>query len=271
MAEPVKHVDASGHEHTHGPTSAKIVALGTVTVGGATFMIDRDGQIEAGKETEFGVERIAGAEVVPSGAWLANPPGSNVEKLCDPVTGDGHEQHWHFNVTPLYPVKKSKFVLQAGGEEAVVDFCPGAGPCNDGIMSVFPGVGFLELKLHGDAGDLELWLYGGFAMSNVVTKMAGGKPTPFDVPKETVVRVSFPSHDKAVELRVRNGEQNEDEDGTPNMRAGRTNYFIFPGESGQDPAWLVGEKARYVVQVAFEAEGKQYACDPFVFVPHEAL
>lgn len=271
MAEPVKHVDASGHEHTHGPTSAKIVALGTVTVGGATFMIDRDGQIEAGKETEFGVERIAGAEVVPSGAWLANPPGSNVEKLCDPVTGDGHEQHWHFNVTPLYPVKKSKFVLQAGGEEAVVDFCPGAGPCNDGIMSVLPGVGFLELKLHGDAGDLELWLYAS-AGKQTSWQARTGKPSPFDIPKETVVKLTFASHEgKTVELRVRNGDQNEDEDGTPNMRGGRTNYFIFPGESGQDPTWLMGEKWRGVVSVSFEADGKPQQSDPFVLVPHEAL
>ena len=47
------------------------------------------------------------------------------------VVGDG-EGHWHFNVTPLYPVKKSKFVLQVGEEEAVVDFARGAAPCSAG-------------------------------------------------------------------------------------------------------------------------------------------
>ena len=58
----VVHTNADGTTHTHGPTSAKIVALGTVTLGGATFMIDRDGQIEAGKTTEFGIEHVgAGA------------------------------------------------------------------------------------------------------------------------------------------------------------------------------------------------------------------
>ena len=31
------------------------------------------------------------------------------------------------------------------------------------------------------------------------------------------------------------------------------------------------EKWRGVVAVAFEAEGKSFACDPFVLVPHEAL
>jgi hypothetical protein len=102
--------------------------------------------------------------------------------------------------------------------------------------------------------------------------IAGGMPTPFDVPKETVMRLTFLSHaGKAVELRVRNADQNEDESGAPTMRGGSTNYFIFPGESGADAEWLVGEKARYLVSIAFEAEGKSYACDPFVLVPHEAL
>merc|ERR1712087_204796 len=99
-----------------------------------------------------------------------------------------------------------------------------------------------------------------------------GKPTPFDVPKETVMKVTFPSHPgKAIEMRVRNADQNEDEDGKPNMRDGGTNYFIFPGESGQDPEWIKGEKWRGVATVAFEVDGKSYSCDPFVLVPHEAL
>ena len=50
----VVHTNADGTTHVHGPSSAKIVALGTVTLGGATFMVDRDGQISAGGITEFG-------------------------------------------------------------------------------------------------------------------------------------------------------------------------------------------------------------------------
>ena len=79
---------------------------------------------------------------------------------------------------------------------------------------------------------------------------------------------------KSIELADRNGDQNEDEDSTPNMRNGGTNYFIFPGESGQDPEWLVGETVkswRGLVSMAFEANGKSYSCDPFVLVPHDAL
>ena len=294
----VVHTNADGTTHTHGPTSAKIVALGTVTLGGATFMIDRDGQIEAGKTTEFGIEHVGGGDaaggeaaggeatakrqrtsaVVPTGAWLVNPDG---KKLCEPVSGEGHdtadgEGHWHMNVQPLYPVKKSKFVLQVGTEEAVVDFARGAAPCNDGILSVFKQAepewrGFLELKLHGDAGDLELWLYTSAGQQSWGQSHTG-KPVPFDIPKETVIRLTFPRHaGKTLEMRVRNGEKNEDEEGAPNLRGDGTNYFIFPGESGQDQEWLKGEEWRGITTVAFEANGKSFSCDPFVLVPHEAL
>ena len=261
------------HDHAEGHTPVKIVALGTVTLGGTTYAIDREGQVEAGVETEFGVELVGGPAAVPSAAWIANPDG---EKLCDPAAAEGHGQHWHFKVTPLMPVKRSSFVLRVGEEEATIDFARGAAPCNDGILAVFKAAhapewrGYLELKLHGDAGDLELWLYEGFAMSN--WSAAGGKPTPFDVPKETVIRLTFPSHPgKALEMHVRNADKNENEQGTPNMREGGTNYFIFPGKSGADQEWLKGETWRGVVTVAFEAGGKSYACDPFVLVPHEAL
>lgn len=277
--QKMDHGHGHSHDHADGSAPAKIVALGTVTLGGATFMIDRDGQVDAGVETEFGVEIVGdstGVAAVPSAAWFANPDG---EKLCDPASGEGHDKHWHFKVTPLMPVKRSSFVLRVGEEEAAINFARGAAPCKEGILTVLKAAhapewrGYLELKLHGDAGDLELWLYGGFALSNSVTALYGGKPLPFDVPKETVIRLTFPSHPgKTVEMRVRNADKNEDEQGNPNMRGGtHTNYFIFPGESGADQEWLIGEKSRYVAAVAFEADGKAYACDPFVLVPHEAL
>ena len=79
---------------------------------------------------------------------------------------------------------------------------------------------------------------------------------------------------KTIELRVRNMEQNEDEEGTPNMRSGGTNYFIFQGESGQDPEWLVGETPtswRGLVTAAFQVDGKSFVAEPFVLVPHDAL
>ena len=154
------HGHGHSHSHDHGEAHAKIVALGTVTVGGATFMIDRDGQVESGVETEFGVELVGAAAAVPSAAWLANPDG---EEVSDPVSGEGHDQHWHFKVTPLMPVKRSAFVLRVGEEKAAISFARGAAPCNGGILSVFmltPRRARLPQSA-GDAGDPELWLYGG--------------------------------------------------------------------------------------------------------------
>jgi len=55
------------------------------------------------------------------------------------------------------------------------------------------------------------------------------------------------------------------------MRGDATNYFIFPGESGQDAEWLKGETWRGVVAAAFEANGESFVLDPMVLVPHEAL
>jgi len=274
--EGEKKKDEHGHGHSHehlDGAESEIVALGCLTVGGTTFTIDREGQVEAGKDTTFGVEVVGTAGAAkPSAAWLANPDG---EKLCDPVSSEDHNQHWHFTVCPLMPVKKSKFILKVGVVVGAIDFARGAQPCNDGILTVFKvagapeWAGFLELKLHGDAGDLELFLYSNYSQQTEWTRK---KPVPFDVPKETVMRLAFPSHpDKTVEMRVRNMDQNEDEDGNPNMRGGGTNYFIFPGETGADPEWLKGEKNRYNVTVDFEANGSSYAADSFVLVPHEAL
>jgi hypothetical protein len=92
------------------------------------------------------------------------------------------------------------------------------------------------------------------------------------VPKETVIQLTFPSHaNKTIDLRVRNDDKNEDEEGIFNMRDSSANYFIFPGESGQDAEWLKGEEWRGIVAMAFEVDGKSYGCDPFLLVPHEAL
>ena len=139
-------------------------------------------------------------------------------------------------------------------------------------MSVFKAIGgFVELKLHGDAGDLELWLMAG---ESLVPGWAAPefKPKPFDVPKETVVTITFPSHGgKSVQLAVRDMDKNPDEDGNENMRDNKTNYFIFPGESDQDPSWLKDEKWRGTAVVSFDGPAGKVECEPFVLCAHEAL
>jgi len=162
----------------------------------------------------------------------------------------------------------------------MVDLCAGAAPCAHGILNVFKAEhdpewrGFLELTLHGDAGDLELRFHRS-AGRRTSWKSHTGKPEALDIPADTKVMISFPGkfEGKTVELAPRNMDQNEDEDGVPNMReGGLTNYFIFPGESGQDSEWLMGLEWRNLAVVNFALpDGKKYMCDPFVLVPHENL
>lgn len=166
-------------------------------------------------------------------------------------------------MTPKEGAQASKFVLAKGDAVDKVDIHPGAAPCHDGISTPIyktdgTVAGFLEIKLHDDAGDLEIW-----------TSLDGAMTKPMDIPADTVLKASFLACDgKSVELKVRNTDQNEDEDGTANMRDGKTNYFIFPGETGADASWLEGEKFRSMVKVTFTADGQSYETIPFTIVGH---
>jgi hypothetical protein len=117
--------------------------------------------------------------------------------------------------------------------------------------------GYVELKLHDDKGDLELWIATDEAIE-----------TPFDLPLDATVEVRFANAGKTVTLKVRNAEQNEDEDGTPNNRGGKTNYFIFPGDTGADASWLMGSEFADEATVTFSKDGVQYVAGPFDLRPH---
>ena len=57
------------------------------------------------------------------------------------------------------------------------------------------------------------------------------------------------------------------EDGNANLRNRRTDYFKFPGSSGQDPTWLMGAKFRSAVALSSTVDGKTYTSEDFVLVP----
>jgi hypothetical protein len=261
------HDDGHGHGHAHshgeGGECAKIVGVGVVELAGETFTVDREGQCESGKECEFGVERVGKGTASGFEAWVENEAG---ERVCERVKAEAHGEHWHCKVTPQADAKPSKFVLCLGEAVGKVDIHPGAAPCHDGLSTVIYGkggavTGFLELKLHGDAGDLEIWMSTDGAMSQ-----------PLDIPADTILKASFLAFDgRSVELKVRNHDENEDEDKKPNMRDGKTNYFIFPGETGADASWLQGETFRSMVKVTFTADGQEFETPPFTLVPHEKL
>ena len=133
---------------------------------------------------------------------------------------------------------------------------------HDGIVvplfSAQQRVGFAEFKLHDDKGDLELWL----------TKDAAGG-NPLDLPLNSEITVLLPElGTKAVALRVRNIEQNEDEDGKGNIRGSKTNYFIFPGDTGADATFLMGKGFVANTAISFVAGGVRYTTEAFKLRPH---
>lgn len=102
--------------------------------------------------------------------------------------------------------------------------------------------GTAEIKLHEDAGDLEVWL----------TKGGHGGPA-WDLPVDSRLKLGFPDLGKEVELAVRDATENRNEAGIAMVRAGATNYFVFPGETGAEASWLTG--ADFAAKAVLEMEG----------------
>jgi hypothetical protein len=130
-----------------------------------------------------------------------------------------------------------------------------------GVVAKFNGAfgtGYLELKLHDDRGDLELWLASDEQISQ-----------PFDLPLEAEIAIEFLDVDgRKVTLRVRNRDQNEGEDGRGNVGDGKTNYFIYPTVDGEDASWLRGKDFSSKVVVRFSAAGESLTSGEFTLKPH---
>jgi hypothetical protein len=245
--------------------------LGTVAVGTRQFDVVRLGELVQGKEGAF--------EVIPKNVpadqfatlngylWLESQDGTQVSA---PEKGGREGNKWHFHATPQPGDKKpfrvvlrvrtegaderGSLPLDGHGHEHV------EGP-HHGVPAKFTGggaTGHLELKLHDDKGDLELWLY----EDDKMTK-------PFDLPLASTVAIEFVDKaGKKVTLRPRNADKNEDEDGKPNVRDGKTNYFIFPGAGGEDASWLQGKQFQSIAVVRFQREQTAFASEELMLKPH---
>ncbi|MEM1084909.1 MAG: hypothetical protein AAGI48_12425 [Verrucomicrobiota bacterium] len=124
------------------------------------------------------------------------------------------------------------------------------------------GVGTAEIKLHDDKGDLEVWLNEG----SLASSMQGG--TTWDLPLETELKIEFPELEKEVTLVVRDKETNADEAGKSMIREGKTNYFIFPGDTGADASWLQGHHFEEVAVLTFEAGDAKATTGSINLKPH---
>ena len=131
------------------------------------------------------------------------------------------------------------------------------GPNSGFLFPAFDGegkqTGTIEIKLHDDAGDLEVWL-----------KKGGYEGEPWRLPLDTTLTLDFPAESKTVTLVVRDTERNEDESGESTIFEEATNYFIFPGETGTDASWLMGADFAAKVELSFAGA----TTGSFVLRPH---
>jgi hypothetical protein len=250
------------------------VDLGRLSVAGHDLAVVRLGAVVPGKEGAFVVALMkapAGVSVhtVTLYGWVEGREGGPASAPAK-ATVEGGKLHLHVTArTDAPPLQRIVLRLRYGsvderGSLPLDGHGHEHGPTpHEGVVAAFHGpegvlAGHLELKLHDDTGDLALWLAKDAAIA-----------APFDLPLAATVRVQFVDvGNRTVELRVRNATKNEDEAGVANVRDGRTNYFIFPGESGADAAWLVGAKFASIVKVTFDADGRTYTSEEFMLVPH---
>jgi hypothetical protein len=268
---------SSEQGHAPGPNGGVVFDLGSHH---AEFTVDHDAKqfkVLVLSADEKGPGPVAAAELLlrtketNTADGKVVPPMTVVLQPVDPADGKAAE----FVGTDPGAANVADFAGSVSGEidgkPAMGEFAEGGGDHDhghahsphDGVVAALrnsagAGVGFVELKLHDDKGDLELWL----AKDDGITQ-------PLDLPVGSEVTAKFSEAEgKTAVLRARNKVQNEDEEGTPNLRDGMTNYFIFPGESGQDPRWLMGADFQSSVQLTAEVDGETYTSEEFVLVPH---
>lgn len=101
---------------------------------------------------------------------------------------------------------------------------------------------FIELKLHDDTGELELW----------ITEDKEGQK-PFILPLNTKIKVSFLNLEKNIELRISND---------------KTSYFIYLGDEEVGTSFLKGKDFSSIVKVSFEINNSEYKTKLFTLVPY---
>jgi hypothetical protein len=257
---PARHAASTeGGKHVH----SHALPLGKTRLGPAEFEVTQLGSPAAGTEIGFMITPLndaARAEGATVQVWVQNDAGDDIAPVTTaPFDGKGYHCHVQPAAEKGKPVRVMLQFRHGDLEDrAGLDLALGFGP-HDGILAFLSGGdrnGLLELKLHDDKGDLELWL----------TTQDG---RPFDLPLDTAVLATFLGPEsRTAALAVRNSEKNEDEDGRANIREGRTNYFIFPGATGTDASWLQGAGFSATVIVKISADGAEFASLPFRLVPH---
>lgn len=271
------------HDHPHGGTESEgtdvtpdghgvATNLGSLTLGSREYRVTVFGHLIPGQEGALEVECVGASDAdlakLNLYVWVESEDGT---QLSAPSKGSREGAGLHFHVTPREGKGEPHRVVlrvRADGidERAGLPLSGHGHEHHDGphhgVLAGLTGKtgtkGFLELKLHDDKGDLELWLARDEAIS-----------VPMDLPVDSEIEVEFVDvAGRKVTLRARNHVRNEDEGGQGNVRDGKTHYFIYPSQPGQDAVWLQGKEFSSIVVVRFSAGGEQFESEEFVLKPH---
>lgn len=255
-----KVVAVSFGERTGGDRNGIVTVAPTVPgealplgVPGSAILVQRS--------TDAGIELPRAAIVGELGSWavfvrsgnrferravtLGRTHGPNVEVRTGLTDGD------EVVVVGSYPLQYARgddpAVLTSGSHSGV--------PVQ--LTSDRAEIVFGELKLHDDKGDLELWL----------ARDSSGED-PFRVPVSTTITLEVREPERRITLAPRDTTHNKDEAGTSRIVAGQTDYFVFPGESGADAAWLQGREFIAEVRLSSEISGTRFTSGWITLVPH---
>lgn len=251
------HSHDNGHEHEdHGAE----FDLGTQQVGPYEVRVVQTGPVTKEHELVFDVITTP-ADAAAVRAWF----GGSDRTLHTVARGHKEGPGWHLHLEPLDALDPAwqlhVEVEDTSGQSHHAHFdTRWAGP-NDGIVGKLRqagnNAGWIEVKLHDDEGDIEVWLAHDRTMQQ-----------PLDLPLDTTITIAFAEQAREIHLAVRDRETNPDEDGNPTIRNGRTNYFIFPGDTGADPSWLKGEEFRATITVTIPTDQGAITSEAFPLVPH---
>ena len=263
---------AKGTEASEEAGHGTSTELGTVTIASHEFSVVGYGEVVAGTDAAFEVQGvgISEAELAKLNLylWVEAEDGA---QLSAPAKGTREDEGFHFHVTPRAGKgDPHRIVLRIRGdgvdERSGLPLSGHGHEHDDGphhgvlasLLSKSGTKGFLELKLHHDKGDLELWLSKDKQIS-----------VPLDLSLDATIEIEFIDVlSRKVALRVRNTSMNEDEDGNPNVRDGQTNYFMFPSQPSEDASWLQGKEFSSIVVVRFASGGDAFESEEFVLKPH---
>ena len=264
----------------HGSRSS----IGRVSAGGWELELTLVGTLAAGKESAIEARAVtspAGRDWKSAGVyvWVEDAAGNSLTAPSKAVIENG-QLHFHAAV-PAGSAPAAQVVVRirenGKDERAKVPVTPttssdaAKAPAHahektphDGIIVAWksdgaPALsGYAEVKLHDDKGDVEVWLGKDRAFKEPFLLPAESRPTL------TLVDLAG----RKLTLAPRDLAENKDEGGVAHLADGKTDYFIFPGTTGEDATALMGKTFSSLASLAFETGAQKAVSDEFVLQPH---